>query len=699
MITIIILLILAGVAINVVFNQGDLFGKANNVVEKWNNKIAEEAELINTIFEELSGGEEIEITDNVEFSGVPESWTQESITVTISHPNIPEGYEIQYKIGEGEWTTGESVVIEQNGIIYGRLYNGTTDDAAAENTKNITIIDKEVPTAPTGIESSATINSITVTASGGTDSISGVAGYQYSTNGTNWTGTIVAGESYTFEGIKAGTEVTIYAKTVDNAGQISTTYQEIVNTTGVEENVTLTSSIPEGTWTSGDVTVTLSHGSIPSGYEIQYKVGSGEWTAGNSALVTNNNTTVYGRLYNTTLADEIAVNSVTITNIDKEAPTAPTGITSSVTINSITITATGGADTPSGVAGYQYRINSGEWSGTIPNGTSYTFSGLTAATNYTIEARTVDNVGITSSAYTKVIQSGSIKITGITLANKTLTKTGTTNPTVTITPTITPSNATNKGVTWSSSNPAVATVNASGVVTYVKEGTTIITATAQDGSGIKGTCTVTCTENIKVTGISLFHPTLFPESPTYTIVPQITPSNATNKGVSWSSSNPAVATVNTSGVVTYISSGTAVITATAIDGSGVVGKCTVICADGGLYTFYLENNACGGYGTTMTKTWNLDLTNISNLGFELWVGTNAYYGWQVFVELIVGDNQVVYKAGQSSSGSNDGFILEQSSWDVGNISQATLKMTVYGRKVPGDDWGYTWGGLRIINIW
>ena len=358
---------------------------------------------------EKSGDEEeVEITDNVEFSGIPESWTQESITVTITHPNIPEGYEIQYKLEEGEWTTGESVVIEQNGIIYGRLYNGTTDDAAAENTKNITIIDKDVPTAPTGIESSATMNSITVTASGGTDSISGVAGYQYSTNGTNWTGTIVAGESYTFEGIKAGTEVTIYAKTVDNAGQISTTYQEIVNTTGVEENVTLTSSIPEGTWTSGDVTVTLSYGSIPSGYELQYKVGSGNWTTGTSALVTTNNTTVIGRLYNATLDDEIAVNSITITNIDKTVPTVPTGIESSATMNSITVTASGGTDSISGVAGYQYRINSGAWSGTIASGTSYTFSGLTAGTNYTIEARTVDNAGGLSGVYSVTEKTTSI---------------------------------------------------------------------------------------------------------------------------------------------------------------------------------------------------------------------------------------------------------------------------------------------------
>ena len=243
------------------------------------------------------------------------------------------------------------------------------------------------------------MNSITVTASGGTDSISGVAGYQYSTNGTNWTETIREGESYTFEGIKAGTEVTIYAKTVDNAGQTSTTYQEIVNTTGVEENVTLTSSIPEGTWTSGDITVTLSYGSIPSGYEIQYKVGSGSWTTGTSALVTANNTTVYGRLYNVTLDDEIAVNSITITNIDKTAPTVPTGIESSATSNSITVKASGGTDIGSGVAGYQYRINSGEWSATISNGESHTFSGLIAVTNYTIEARTIDNVGGLSGVY------------------------------------------------------------------------------------------------------------------------------------------------------------------------------------------------------------------------------------------------------------------------------------------------------------
>ena len=595
-ITIIVLLILAGVAINVVFNQENLFNRANEAASKWNTAQQEEQNELNNIIHELQSLFKTEVTDNVLMEKSPSTWTDGDVTITLIYENIPAGYVIEYKMGEGEWTEGTSVIVKENNTtVYARLYNKSIDHETGTNSTTVTTIDREAPTAPTKIESSATINSITITASGGTDSVSGVAGYQYSIDNINWTETIEEGKSYTYSGIKANTEVTIYARTIDYLQKTSSTYQIEARTTGAESNVTLTRSVAETTWTNGDVTVTLSYSNIPSGYVLQYKIGSGNWTTGTSVTVITNNTTVYGRLYNATIDDEIAANSVTIGNIDKIDPTAPTGITSSVTINSITITATGGADTPSGVAGYQYRINSGAWSGTIANGTSHTFSGLAIATNYTIEARTVDNVGRTSSVYTKVIQSGSIKVTGITLANKTLTKTSTTNPTVTITPTITPSNATNKGVTWSSSNPAVATVNASGVVTYVKAGTTTITATAQDGSGVKGTCTVTCTENIKVTGITIANQTISTTNPTVTITPTITPSNATNKGVTWSSSNPAVATVNASGVVTYVSAGTTVITATAKDGSGVKGTCSVVCAETINYWGRLYNGACDGY--------------------------------------------------------------------------------------------------------
>ena len=341
-----------------------------------------------------------------------EEYTNENVIVTLNYINLPEGYEIQYKIGDNQWTAGTSVTVEENNtVVYGRIYNNITLDEKDNNSIIITNIDKEAPTAPTEIEYSSTINSITVRAIGGTDNLSGVAGYQYSINNSSWTETIVQGDSYTFNGIKANTTVTIYARTVDNTGQTSTIYQEIVNTTGVEDIVTLTSSIPEGTWTSGDATVTLSHGSIPSGYELQYKIGNGNWTTGTSALVTQNNATVYGRLYNTTLADEIATNSITITNIDKVNPTTPTGIEYSSTINSITVKASGGTDSISGVAGYQYSIDNNRWTETIVSGTNYTFSGLSAETNYTIYAKTVDNVGLFSNVNMVNIKTQKEKIT------------------------------------------------------------------------------------------------------------------------------------------------------------------------------------------------------------------------------------------------------------------------------------------------
>ena len=473
-----------------------------------------------------------------------------------------------------------------------------------------------------------------------------------------------------------------------------------INIQDTTSNKVTISKTPSGSnWTSEDVIITLSHNNIPEGYVIQYKVGNGNWTNGMSLRISENNTTIYGRLYNEILGAETAVNSITITNIDKTAPTAPTGIESSATSNSITVKASGGTDKESGVAGYQYRINGGAWSGTIDIGTSHTFSGLTAVTNYTIEARTIDNVGRTSTVYTKVIQLGSIKVTGITLANKTLTKTGTTNPTVTITPTITPSNATNKGVTWSSSNPEVATVNASGVATYVGVGTTTITATAQDGSGVKGTCTVTCTENIKVTGITIANQTISTTNPTVTITPTITPSNATNKGVTWSSSNTGVATVDASGVVTYVSAGTTTITATAKDGSGVKGTCTIICAETTGYWGRLYNGECAEYGTTKYKTWNIDLTAVSNIQFELWAGGNAYYWWRVWTHLII-NGQTIYSTGIDSAGKTDGMLIGNANWDVKNYSgNATIQMSVYGRSVKGDpNPYYMWGEIRNMIV-
>ena len=85
--------------------------------------------------------------------------------------------------------------------------------------------------------------------------------------------------------------------------------------------------------------------------------------------------------------------------------------------------------------------------------------------------------------------SGNISVTSIMLNETTLTK-KLGDVAVTLTATVKPDNATDKTITWTSENPAVASVN-NGLVSILSEGTTIITATANDGSGVKATCTVT----------------------------------------------------------------------------------------------------------------------------------------------------------------------------------------------------------------
>ena len=86
---------------------------------------------------------------------------------------------------------------------------------------------------------------------------------------------------------------------------------------------------------------------------------------------------------------------------------------------------------------------------------------------------------------------GNILVTGITLSQTSLSLSMGGNQTISAT--VEPSNATDQRVTWSSSNTAVAMVSAAGLVTAIAAGSCTITCTAQDGSGVKATCSVTVT--------------------------------------------------------------------------------------------------------------------------------------------------------------------------------------------------------------
>ncbi len=175
----------------------------------------------------------------------------------------------------------------------------------------------------------------------------------------------------------------------------------------------------------------------------------------------------------------------------------------------------------------------------------------------------------------KVQTPSEIKVNKITL-NKT-TASVTKGKTLQLTATVTPGNATKKEVKWSTSNKNVAMVSPSGLVTAKSAGTATITCTAQDGSGVKATCKITVKNPVvKVTKVTLNKTTatLAPKE-TLTLKATVAPTNATNKAVTWKSSNTKIATVSSSGKVTAKAAGTVTITCRAKDGSGKKATCKI----------------------------------------------------------------------------------------------------------------------------
>ena len=263
-----------------------------------------------------------------------------------------------------------------------------------------------------------------------------------------------------------------------------------------------------------------------------------------------------------------------------------------------------------------------------------------AAHVYTDDADTTCNI----CGYVRTVTPEIVPVSQITL-NKAETSISVGNS-ETLTATVAPENATNKALTWASSDEDVATVAPDGTVTAVKAGAATITATAADGSGKSATCTVTVTgdttppahehrygdwskdgtnhwhectdaacpeqsESIKDKAAHIYDddadttcnicgyvrtvtPEIVPVSQitlnkaetsisvgnSETLTATVAPENATNKALTWASSDEDVATVAPDGTVTAVKAGAATITATAADGSGKSATCTVTVIGG-----------------------------------------------------------------------------------------------------------------------
>ena len=220
------------------------------------------------------------------------------------------------------------------------------------------------------------------------------------------------------------------------------------------------------------------------------------WTSNNEAVATVDATgTVTGVAEGTATITVTTVHgsktASCVVNVMEKEPTPPTGIDTTASSDSITVKAVGGSE----FTGYQYSLDGVKWTETIESNVTYTFSGLLAAKDYTVYARTINKAGRTSINYTKTVKTSSISVESVRIDNTNVSMN--VGEKVTLTATVTPSNATNSGVTWNSSNTAVATVT-DGIIEAVGAGTATITVTTVDGSKT-ASCTVNVTKMISFT--------------------------------------------------------------------------------------------------------------------------------------------------------------------------------------------------------
>jgi|GEM_PF-1113597 len=160
---------------------------------------------------------------------------------------------------------------------------------------------------------------------------------------------------------------------------------------------------------------------------------------------------------------------------------------------------------------------------------------------------------------------GVVHVTGVSLDHSQLTL-GAQGASYPLKATVTPEKAENPRLQWTSSDPSVATVDDEGVVTPLSIGEAAITVTTEDG-GYTDTCLIQVIEIVPASGIVLDTAELELAIGTSGMLQAtVMPSGATNRRVIWSSSDSSVATVDSSGNVTGLSAGTAIITVKSTDG-------------------------------------------------------------------------------------------------------------------------------------
>ena len=219
----------------------------------------------------------------------------------------------------------------------------------------------------------------------------------------------------------------------------------------------------------------------------------------------------------------------------------------------------------------------------------------TGTAHVTVAATDNSGVSAVCTITVKENTSGTVRVSSVTL-NKTSTEIEV-GKNETLVPTVLPEDAANKGVTWKSSSSSIATVTSAGQVFGLKAGTVTITCTSKDNTTVYATCQVTVkTPIVAVTGVKLdTSSTNMYVGSSRNLTATVSPTNATNKNVTWATSNSSIVSVTQSGTVTANAIGTATITVTTEDG-GYTATCTITVKEktaGDLDDFTLLVYMCG----------------------------------------------------------------------------------------------------------
>ena len=411
-VTIIVLLILAGITIGTIFDDNGIIKKAQEAANATEEAAKNDQAAINGLLNEMDsiingiGGGNVPVIGSI--SGKI-TWSTGSVTLTLT--TDVEGVTIQYrKNSESNWTNYTSAVpsLLHGDKVYAR---GVKGGETVINEKEFKIQDTIAPTV-TIANTSSTTNSISATATA-TDNEAGMGSspqytfYIKKTTETDSTYTQIgssASTSVTKGELEQNTSYTIKVEVADVTGNKGQAIKEI--TTGKIAdageglaNGAIIASSP--VWSNGTASITLS---TSSGLTIQYQKGgiSGSWTTGTNVTGLHHRDTVFARLTDgknyggeasITILDTVAPQAATI-NLSGTSTTTAGSVTAKVTLkdneSGVNVTASKWVyNTNSGNIGTNESSYNNNFSS---NGQTITLKATTAGTYY-LHVLTVDNAG------------------------------------------------------------------------------------------------------------------------------------------------------------------------------------------------------------------------------------------------------------------------------------------------------------------